>query len=87
MESIGREIRCCKKRDNEVPQTGGKATVEELHVNEQTPLLSRAGEQGNPNDPPGAVEIHNRESRYYTAPQRQSIRNDRYHTAHENVVV
>ena len=78
---------CFKRRENQVPQTGGEATVEEPHVNEESPLLKRAGEQDDRNEPPGAAEIPNYESTYYTAPQRQSVRNDRYHTAHESGIV
>lgn len=87
---------CCKKRDNLVPLPGGEANEGEPQVTEESPLLSGAGQQGEPNEPfrllndtqpPGAADIPNYESTCYTAPQRQSARNDRYHTGQESVIV
>ena len=88
--------KCCRRRDNHVPQPGGEANEREQHVTEETPLLSETAQQGEPNEPfrlsndtqpPAAAETPNYESTYYTAPQRQSARSDRYHTAQESVIV
>ena len=81
-------LTCCKRKDNEVPQTRGEATEGEPQVTEESRLLNGDVQQGDPNEPPGAADIPNYESTYYTAPQlRQSAQNDRYHTANESVIV
>ena len=55
---------CCKRRYTHVSQTGSHETVEELHLDEGSLRLSRAGEQGDPNELPGTAEIPY-ESTYY----------------------
>ena len=56
---------CCKRRYIQVSQTGSETTVAELHLDEESLLLSRVAEQGDPNEPPGAAEMPHQESTYY----------------------
>ena len=79
--------KCCKKRNNHVPQPGGKVNEEEIHFTEESRLLNRVEQQGEPDEPPGSADIPNYESTYHTAPQRHSARNDRYYTAQDSVIV